>query len=130
MSNQQAYEMLDNPPAYAEGVAALCRWSQNYDHPTPYSLFLDLIGYSGEQYGMVGFFPSVKDFNADSQKGEIADWGESRLVAIAQANLIDQRLGFLELGQLADALKEYADRPQDVLKWIEELDEADRADEI
>jgi hypothetical protein len=73
----------------------------NYDgrQGTPYHLFLDLIGYSHEEFG---------------------DWlykGNPRNV-----------LGFMELDYLGDALKEYATNPQEVEDWINLLMEAERMD--
>jgi len=45
------YNLLDNAPEYATETAGLLRWSENYSFPTPANLFLDLIGYSVEEYG-------------------------------------------------------------------------------
>jgi hypothetical protein len=55
-------------------------------------VFLDLIGYSDNHFGE----PLVKDAS--------------------------KVLGYLEIDYLGDALKEYAKNPDDVLKWIEQLD--------
>ena len=91
------YELLDKAPAYAEATARLWSWSENYDYPTPASLFLDLIGYSDEHVGEPLF--------------------DLRQVA--------NRLGYLEIDMLANALKEYADRPGDVMEYVERLAIAD-----
>jgi hypothetical protein len=76
-----------------EQTVALYNWSGNYDARTgtPFGVFLDLIGYSEEQYGI---------------------------------NLVEEPtkvLGYLELDYLADALKEYATRPNDIQDVIEAL---------
>ena len=43
-------ELLDNPEHPAnEAIARLYEWSTNFQFPTPYSLFLDLIGYSKDE---------------------------------------------------------------------------------
>ena len=51
MSNLE--NLMDNPPANCEKTAELYSWSTNYDIRlgTPFGQFLDLIGYSDEQYG-------------------------------------------------------------------------------
>lgn len=41
LSYDQTRELIDD----------LFNWSQNFDFPTPASLFLDLIGYSEEEFG-------------------------------------------------------------------------------
>jgi hypothetical protein len=119
---QSEYEVIENAPAWAEGVAALASWSGNYDYPTPYALFLDLIGFSGEEFHEVAFFPQTGDRDGTM----IPEWGEARRVRVAMANVIDARLGYLELGMLADALKEYADRPGDVTAYVRRIMEAGR----
>ena len=45
--------IIDNPPKNCEKTAELYNWSTNYDSKlgTPFALFLDLIGYSDENYG-------------------------------------------------------------------------------
>lgn len=50
MSNEY-WEMLDNHPEYVSCLADLVSWSHNCDFPTPFNLFLDLIGYSEERFG-------------------------------------------------------------------------------
>ena len=123
--NESESQVLENPPVYAQGVAALASWSGNYDYPTPYTLFCDLIGFSGEEYNEVFFFPA----NGDKDGTMIPEWGEARRVRVAMANLIDARLGFMELGMLADALAEYAERSQDVTAYVRRIMEAGREDE-
>ena len=86
-------EWSDTAPTYCEGVAELYRWSANYDDFKPFRKFLDLIGYSEEHYDCTA-----------------ADWTRPA-----------DGLGYVELGYLADALTEYANRPLDVQRWMDEL---------
>ena len=92
------WELLENPPANVSETNALIEWSMNYDIKTgtPYHLFLDLIGYSHDNYG------------------EALYKGDPRNV-----------LGFMEIDYLGDALKEYATNPQEVEAWIDALTEAE-----
>jgi hypothetical protein len=91
---KDVWEFLDEETKNAEEVRALVNGSLNYDvrTGTPYQVFLDLIGYSDEHFGE----PIVKNAS--------------------------KVLGYLEIDYLGDALKEYAKNPDDVLKWIEQLD--------
>lgn len=99
ITNPKFWELLESAPDYAAHTNALYEWSLNYDTGKgPITLFLDLIGYSADNYG---------------------------------ANLYDltnSPLGYLELDYLGDALKEYADRPGDVMAWLEQLLNAELAD--
>jgi hypothetical protein len=97
MSNY--YELLENPPALAEAVAKLWSWSSNYDYPSPSTFFLDLIGYSIEHTGEP--FTNMKQVTGSGL------------------------LGHLELDMIADALKEYAHRPQVVTAFIDDLTSAE-----
>lgn len=72
-------------------VTDLWDWSTNYQFPTPASLFLDLIGYSADEFGA----PLCSD-GAPS-------------------------LGYHEHHLLAWALLAYAHRPDDVLERVGEL---------
>jgi hypothetical protein len=99
MTNQEkvknVWEFLDEETKNTEEVRALVNWSLNYDIKTgtPYQVFLDLIGYSDEHFG------------------------ESIVKNPSKV------LGYREIDELGDALKEYANNPEDVLKWIEKLDD-------
>ena len=87
----------DAQPAWKIALSEFYRWARNYDYNcSPFSLFLDLIGWSADNVG-----------------GNIFDTG---------SNWSDS-LGYLELDLLGDALKTYADRPQDVKYWLDELSE-------
>lgn len=87
-------ELLDNAPSYADRVAYLWIWSTNHEYPTPATLFLDIIGYSLEQHGET---------------------------LIRELEPAVTHLGVMDIGYLADALNEYATRPQDVMEYIELL---------
>lgn len=90
--NQTFFDKCDNAPSYAEETAHLFSWCEgNYDFPAPSSLFLDLIGYSEEHFG-------------------------ENLTARKMPSL-----GYLEIDLLSKALREYAQRPADVLEFVETL---------
>lgn len=72
-------------------VTDLWDWSTNYQFPTPASLFLDLIGYSADEFG-----------------APLCSNGAPIL-------------GYLEHHLLAWALLAYAHRPDDVLERVGEL---------
>ncbi len=95
------WELLQDPPANVSETNALIEWSMNYDikRGTPYLLFLDLIGYSHENYGENLFKGNPRDV-----------------------------LGFMEIDYLGDALKEYANNPQEVEAWIDLLLETEIAE--
>ena len=91
-------QLEDNAPEWASATIALASWSRgNYDfNRSPYLLFLDLIGYSEEEYGT----------NFISEPSKV--------------------LGYLEMDYLADALKEYATRPQDIADIIRKHNELEQ----
>ena len=97
--NQKQYELIETAPDYASETARLVDWSENYDFPSPASLFLDLVGFSEEHFGE----------NLTSQKMP--------------------SLGYLEIDLLAKALTEYATRPNDVYEWVEKWANADFEEE-
>lgn len=91
------WDMLEaTPPAGCEAIRDLYSWSLNYDAGRgPFTLFLDLIGYSADEFG-------------------------EPLYDLAAASL-----GYLELANLAAALTAYADRPHDVRDYVADLMEAE-----
>jgi hypothetical protein len=92
MTTQRFYDLCDNAPEYAESTAHLMSWCEgNYNFPAPSSLFLDMIGYSEEEHGV----------NLTAQKMP--------------------SLGYLEIEMLANAMTEYASRPNDVYAFVEKL---------
>lgn len=50
-ASNKYWQMLDSHPPYVTALADLIGWSHNFDFPTPFNLFLDLIGFSVEHYG-------------------------------------------------------------------------------
>jgi len=94
------WDALENPPvfagasdSYAQHAAELYHWSTNYEAGRgPFTLFLDLIGWSAEHIGESLY-----------QLGDASD------------------LGYVELGKLGRALNEYADTPQDVRAYVDLL---------
>ena len=89
---EDVWSFTENAPDYCSDVADLWHWSTNYDAGKgPFTLFVDLIGWSEDNIG-------------------------ETLYDLTSANL-----GYLELSKLADALKQYTDRPQDVRAWVDEL---------
>lgn len=93
MSQQHTLEdLLNDAPEYAGATSSLYSWSTNFEAGTgPFSLFLDLIGWSADELG-------------------------EPIYSLADANL-----GYVELDKLADALKEYASRPTDVGEYVSAL---------
>ena len=95
--HKDIWEFLEfhNDTKYQD-LAELVNWSTNFGHDSsPYLAFLDLIGYSLDEYGV-----------------QFYNWSEPRL-------------GYLELNYLADALKLYTSDPSGVLDWITQLNEVD-----
>ena len=85
-----------------EAISGLYSWSTNYEYPTPFTYFLDLIGYSDEFVG-----------------ANLADWSK-----------VATNLQYLELDYLADALKEYATIGQDAYRFVLELLEAEQEGKV
>jgi len=93
MASNKYWEMLDTDhPEYVTDVVGLANWSHNCDHPTPFAVFLDLIG-----------------------------WSETELGENITGNKLPNRLGYLELDYLAGALVEYSKRPNDVHQFVTQL---------
>ena len=94
INQMNVQELINERTLKTEAVRELVDWSQNFDlvSGTPYQVFLDLIEYSADLSG-----------------------------ELIVKNLKEIPLGFLELDLIANALKEYAKNPNDVLKWIEQL---------
>ncbi len=91
-ATQDVWTFTENAPEYVRATADLWHWSTNYPAGCgPITLMLDLIGWTEDNFG-------ENIYHAP-----------------------DGGLGYLELGKLAAALSEYADRPQDVREWIDTL---------
>lgn len=88
------------PPDGCDETQTLYSWSLNYDAGKgPFTLFLDLIGYSQDEFGMF-----LYDLN-------------------------DPGLGFIELGMLAGAVNEYLDNPEIVRNYVHEIVNAELGDD-
>jgi hypothetical protein len=85
--------MLDEAPDYAKETAALVRWSTNYNY--------------NDEGNPLPLFLDLIGYNEEQ-------FGESSGRKVSP-------LGFVELGYLGDALREYAERPQDIWNWLERL---------
>lgn len=86
------YKVLEEGEARFPEIVGLYEWSLNYDtQKGPFTLFLDVIGYSQEEYGLPLF-----DFRTSA-------------------------LGYLEMDYLADALKEYARIGQDADDFVRSI---------
>jgi len=93
----ELYELLEKAPEKLSRIARLWSFSSNYDYPTPATVFIDLIGYTEEEFG-------------------------EPLTTMKQAV---QSLDFISLGLIAEALDEYTDRPEDALRFVRDLLEAE-----
>jgi hypothetical protein len=92
MQATDVWTFTENAPKHSAAVANLWYWSTNYDAGKgPFTLFLDMIGWSEDETGETLY------------------------------NLKSASLGYVELDKLADALKQYADRPTDVRAFVDEL---------
>jgi hypothetical protein len=92
------WELCENPPAGCTDTAELYHWSTNYDAGKgPFTLFADLIGWSEDNIG-----EPLYELKAAS-------------------------LGYVELDKLGAALREYADRPLDVRRFVDALIAAESA---
>ena len=106
------WQLLEDAPKGAEAVADLYHWSTNYDAGDgPFTLFLDMLGYSDEEFGQPIYGPTVRLMGEYSRTGS---W--------------DDRLGYVELSKLGAALIEYANSPQDVRAFVDRLMLAEAGD--
>jgi len=85
--------MLDEAPDYAKETAALVRWSTNYNY--------------NDEGNPLPVFLDLIGYNEEQ-------FGESSGRQVSP-------LCYVELGYLGDALREYAERPQDISNWLERL---------
>lgn len=89
-------QILEEEEARFPNAIALYQWSTNYEAgQTPFSLFLDLIGWSEENAGAPLY------------------------------DLTNPQLGYLELDLLADALKEYANKGEEAYRFACSIVEAE-----
>ena len=97
--NDSYRKLIDEAPERFEKIAYLWDWSLNHEYPTPASLFLDLIGYTLDEYG---------ELLCGNMKQTIGG------------------LGTREISLIGLAMDEYATRPTDATVFIEALLEAER----
>lgn len=91
---KSVWTLLEEKNTDAPEAQALYSWSLNCAAARPFTLFMDLIGYSEEHFG-----------EALTRNYPVGGWG----------------LGYTELAYLADALAEYADNPHGVHRWLRRL---------
>jgi hypothetical protein len=90
-------DLIDNAPETLSRIARLWSVSSNYEYPSPATVFIDLIGYTEEEFG-------------------------EPLTTMKEAV---RRLDFVGLGLIGHALDEYTDRPNDARVFIQELLDAE-----
>lgn len=104
-------QVIEDAPFTLADTARLYTWSTNYaPGDGPFALFLDMIGYSSEEFGVPLYGPTVR-----SAENRVTDW--------------DAQLGYVELDYLARALLEYAQRPHDVRAFVDDLMRAESDDD-
>lgn len=92
------WDYLEQENPHAPETQALYSWGLNCErNSNPFLVFLDLIGWSEDNYGQ------AMVLGVPVTRGEFTG------------------LGYVELGYLADALKEYADNPEQVRTWVDGL---------
>lgn len=99
MTTEKYDKMLNDPVRNVDRVAKLISWSENYDYPSPFTLFLDLIGWSEQEFGE----RQCKD-----------KW---------------PTLGYLEVSMLGEALQQYSENPDEVNFWLGDLLAAEYEDD-
>jgi hypothetical protein len=100
--NKRLDEILEKGEDRFPHIAGLYQWSTNYEAgKTPFTLFIDLIGYTSHEYGQTLF----------------------------NLNDITRTMGYLELDYLGDALKEYATIGGDAYDYVVSILEAEMAED-
>ena len=100
--NDTFRKLIDESTGRFDKIATLWDTSSNYEYPTPATLFLDLVGYSLEEYGQL---------------------------LISDMTTIINKLGYFDLSMLGEALDQFATRPLDAIEYVEALLAAERGDE-
>jgi len=92
-------QLLEEGESKFPEIVALYNWTLNHEAGKgPFTLLIDLIGYTAEEYGEPIY------------------------------NLKDAQLGYLELDYLGDALKEYATKGQEAYDFIVRILNAEAAE--
>ena len=94
------FSLLEEPDPHCESVAGLYSWSENCERPTPFAVFFDLIGESEAMFGEC-----------------IA--GDMTVSQMASG------FGYMELAHLANALDDYATRPNEIRAYARALVETE-----
>lgn len=94
-ATRDVWEFLELPNPHAQAAADLYRWGLNFDN---------------------GKNPFVLFLDLIGWTEET--WGQ-------RSGTSPDCLGFMECDYLGDALKEYANRPHEVTRWIDELMECE-----
>jgi hypothetical protein len=96
---KDVWQLVENHASGCEDIASLYSWSLNYDSGKgPFTLFLDLIGWSEEHLGEP-MYP--RDYTG---------------------------LGYLELAELAGALQAVANNGEHAYRYVEQLMDAEMQD--
>lgn len=95
---------VENWERAIELVEKLVYWSENFQAPTPFTLYLDLIGYSESEYG-----------------GNLIARGNDYENAI-------RKLSFVELDAIGAALVAFATYPTEVNEWIRNYENGDQGE--
>jgi len=86
-------EIIETKGDKFPAVVDFYQWSANYEYPSPFSYFLDLIGYSSEEL-----------------EDTLGDWAK-----------VKEKIDYLELRYFSEALAEYVENPHAVYALIKEL---------
>ena len=109
-------EVANSTPA--EPLAALVDWSRNFDFPTPWNLFLDIVGVNQDRDGEAHFVPVAKGRfgvrGLDSHAEFRGQLGE----------LYERKIGYHEQALLGAALTAWAEHPGDCRMFVEALENA------
>lgn len=94
--------LIHNAGDRFDKIATLWDHSTLCEYPTPATLFLDLVGYSLEEHGQL---------------------------LISDMTTIINKLGYLEISMLGEAMDQFATRPLDAIEYVEKLLAAEMGDE-
>ena len=97
--NDTFRKLIHEAPERLGKIAGLWDHSVHYQYPTPATLFLDLIGYSLEEFGYL-------------LCGDMKE--------------IINGMSYVEISKLGEAMDEYATRPDDATAFIQALLEAEQ----
>lgn len=79
MPSTKYWEMLDTDhPEYVVDTVGLVNWSHNCSHPTPFALFLDLIGWSETELGenITSKLPTLGYLELDYLAGALVEYSK------------------------------------------------------